>query len=178
MSEPTEPQLPATTTPLPEWTDSLCQWLALGKTLTSWCREKLLVPIHKVYEWRKSLPELEQRMARARELGRESMREDIIDIADEDVDDSVGVARNKLRCWARDRELSVSYNGHNQRPALTMNSVTVNQQVNTVNATPGPQLPQDPQELATYLEDLTSIAAELRQPQGAETKRLNGHPKP
>lgn len=66
----------------PEQADSICTWVAEGRSLRSWCRlhERSM---HTVYKWLRETPDFMQRYARAHDDRADSLADEIVEIADE-----------------------------------------------------------------------------------------------
>lgn len=86
----------------------ICEWIADGKTLRDYCRQKEKPPFWVIYEWMKEWPEFGQRFARAREVGHDVIAEEILGIVDvhppstpSGGTDSGYVTWQKNRAWTR-----------------------------------------------------------------------------
>lgn len=86
---------------LEDYADDICQWLASGKTLTSWTRQQGRPSASLVYEWRASDLDFAGRFARAREAGFDAMAEELERIAEEPSEHPDDVQHRKLRIWTR-----------------------------------------------------------------------------
>jgi hypothetical protein len=84
-----------------DFTEEICEWLAAGKTLASYCRQPNKPSVRLVYEWRASDVEFAARFARAREAGFDVMADDLEQIAEEPSEHPDDVAHRKLRVWTR-----------------------------------------------------------------------------
>ena len=65
----------------PEVLDRICEWIANGQTLRSFCRLPGSPSFVAVYEWKDADPEFKARYERAREIGAALLHEEILDIA-------------------------------------------------------------------------------------------------
>lgn len=65
-----------------EQADSICTWVAEGRSLRSWCRQNDR-SMHTVYKWLREQKDFMQRYARAHEDRADSLADEIVEIADE-----------------------------------------------------------------------------------------------
>ena len=93
-----------TTTYTPATAELICARLADGETLTEICRTPGMPHRQTVHQWRMRIPAFNDLYARAREIGMESMSDDVLTIADDDTGDlladgspnSANVQRSRL----------------------------------------------------------------------------------
>lgn len=64
--------------------DEICERLSNGETLRSICRDEHMPTWRTVYDWCDASPEVSARIARAREVGFDSIGESTLDISDQD----------------------------------------------------------------------------------------------
>ena len=83
--------------------DIICEWIALGQSLKKLCRQKKMPNNSTVMRWlaNEEYAEFRDQYARARAAQADSMVDDMLDIADEKVDHSEQVQRNRLRIDTR-----------------------------------------------------------------------------
>lgn len=93
--------------------DSIVEWIATGKTLREWCRQKDNPAWTTVYAWLEKDQEFAERFARARVLGEQAISEQCLEIADEHPPsndegrtDAGYVAWQKNRIWTRTQLLA------------------------------------------------------------------------
>ena len=67
-----------------DYIDSLATWLEQGQTLSDWCRLPGNPGKLTVHRWRQRDPEIEERIARARDIGFDVLAEQCLRIADEE----------------------------------------------------------------------------------------------
>lgn len=77
----------------PEQSESICEWIAEGKSLLSWTRENQ-VGLSTVYQWLRKQSEFAENYARAREDAADTLVDRLSDIADSEED----IQRAKLKC--------------------------------------------------------------------------------
>lgn len=63
--------------------EEICAWIADGKTLRSFCRQKGKPAWRTVYGWLTKNEEFQARFAHAREIGQDAIAEDTLEIIDE-----------------------------------------------------------------------------------------------
>tara|TARA_R110000796_G_scaffold6495_6_gene22997 strand:+ start:735 stop:1217 length:483 start_codon:yes stop_codon:yes gene_type:complete len=63
--------------------EEICAWIADGKTLRSFCRQKGKPAWRTVYGWLTKSEEFQARFAHAREIGQDAIAEDTLEIIDE-----------------------------------------------------------------------------------------------
>jgi len=91
----------------------LCEWIADGKTATAFAKHKKIGQTA-LYRYIKDSPDgLKENLARAKELGYDTIADDILAIADDEAErdkegkiDPGDVANRKLRIWTRQQLLS------------------------------------------------------------------------
>lgn len=77
----------------------ICEHIALGKSLRSFCRIEGNPAVGSVYRWLSEYPEFRDHYARAREDQADSYADEIIDIADEEEDPVKARVRIDARKW-------------------------------------------------------------------------------
>lgn len=92
----------------PELGEQLCEHIASGHSLRSWCREKEM-GMAVTYRWQREHPEFAEQYARAREDAADTLVDDLMEIAESEPD----VQRAKLKCdtrkWVASRMKPKSY---------------------------------------------------------------------
>jgi hypothetical protein len=78
---------------------SLCDHLAIGQPLTTWCKAND-INRDTLRSWRLNDVEIDRQIARAREQGCESLVDECVGIAD-NANSAADVQRDKLRVWTR-----------------------------------------------------------------------------
>jgi hypothetical protein len=97
--------------------DRICSRIAEGESLRSVCRDDKMPAMSTVFRWLQAHKSFQEQYARAKEVGLESMADEILEIADDEctmvkhpadedqmvevVFDSTAVARNRLRVDTR-----------------------------------------------------------------------------
>lgn len=84
--------------------DDLVAWLEEGKTLRAFCRQAGRPSYGTIYAWERSDKALAARIARAREIGRDAIAEEALEIIDDgsrDWLDASAVQRDKARAELR-----------------------------------------------------------------------------
>ena len=91
-----------------EFDAEICEWIAEGKTLRDYCRQENKPSHQIVYQWLNERPEFAERFARAREVGHDSIADEILGIVDvhppsnaNGGTDAGYVSWQKNRAWAR-----------------------------------------------------------------------------
>lgn len=84
--------------------DQMIEWLADGKTLSTFCRRHKISRTT-VRNWCIADPLLSDRLARARRDGEEAIEDEIQDIADTRTADDDDVSHRKLQIYAREKRL-------------------------------------------------------------------------
>ena len=82
MTEKNKGGRPPQSVPLDK-ADSLVEWISGGQMLAAWCRE-YNIGVTTVYDWMYKDPEFSDRVARARELGADSIADQSLGIVDEE----------------------------------------------------------------------------------------------
>lgn len=99
------------------WVDDLCIWLSAGKTLRGFCRQPGRPANTTIYEKIRDNEEIASRIARAREIGHDTIADECLEIAEDGTNDYVQtrngpvldsehVQRSKLRIETRLKLLS------------------------------------------------------------------------
>lgn len=73
----------------PTIADEVCEWIAEGKTLRSYCRQPGKPARRTIDEWRAQDDEFAARVARARDIGFDQIADECMHIADDDSGDAV-----------------------------------------------------------------------------------------
>lgn len=81
----------------PTIADEICEWIAAGKTLRSYCRQPGKPKRSTVDEWRAKDDDFAGRVARARDIGFDEIAEDCMHIADDDSGDELVDDEGKAR---------------------------------------------------------------------------------
>lgn len=115
MTQPTTPRKRGRpkTKPPKAMCDAICAWISEGGTLRSFCRQPNTPNFSTVYDWIDKDKEFEQRFARARDIGYDSIAQECFDIADEKPPtieggrkDAGHVQWQKNRIWTRTQLLA------------------------------------------------------------------------
>lgn len=80
--------------------ESLVQWISDGRPLTAWCREHR-VGRSTVYRWVASDPEFAEQLASARQIGKQAIEDQILEIVDNEGGEHGDVYERKLKAWGR-----------------------------------------------------------------------------
>lgn len=80
---------------------SLCEWMSEGKPLVEWSRQPGNAHFSQIYRWMAANAELKSMYDEARRIGADMIADQLIGIADNDVDTTGAVARDRLRIEAR-----------------------------------------------------------------------------
>jgi len=88
--------------------NEICEWIADGKTLRDYSRQKGRPPFRVIYEWMKEWPDFSERFAHAREAGHDVIADEILSIVDAQPPttanggtDGAYVSWQKNRAWTR-----------------------------------------------------------------------------
>jgi len=85
----------------PELIDSICERLAGGEPLKRICEDDGMPSFQTVWRWENEDEVFRDLSTRARRHGTHYLADDCLNISDEDVEDTVAIARNKLRVDTR-----------------------------------------------------------------------------
>jgi hypothetical protein len=80
-----------------EMADRICDWLIIGKSLTSFCKESNTPTLKTVYNWLEKHPTFLQQYMRARDIQADVRVDMMMDIADSQVNDQIELRQNELR---------------------------------------------------------------------------------
>lgn len=85
--------------------DAICDWIASGKSLRSYCAQPWAPRERTVFRWLRERSDFHKHYRRARELQVHTLFDEILEIADDDSADKVGgaVARARIRIEALKR---------------------------------------------------------------------------
>jgi len=98
----------------------IAQRISEGQTLRAICREAGMPAFRTVYLWMAQDADFAKAMQAARETGFEAIAEDCLSIADEAVESSEDVQRNKLRVHTRLQLLAKWSNRYSDRSHVTV----------------------------------------------------------
>jgi hypothetical protein len=87
-----------------EKADSICHLLAEGMSLRSVCKEKGMPDIATVFKWMRSNEEFLKQYARAKQESADAMAEEVLDIADNAVNDWMEVNHGEHKSWKENGE--------------------------------------------------------------------------
>jgi hypothetical protein len=65
-----------------DYADEICEWIANGKTLRAYCRQKRKPNWVTIYRWKAQDEEFARRLAEARDLGEDAIAQECLQIAD------------------------------------------------------------------------------------------------
>lgn len=88
--------------------DEICDHIAAGKTLTSWCKQEGRPDMATVFRWLDKHGKFRDNYVRSRTLQAETWEDEIVDIADEDTSERVAVRIN-TRQWVMSRRVPKKY---------------------------------------------------------------------
>lgn len=89
------------------YADEICLWIATGRTLTDYCKQKGKPSFQNVYEWMEKDADFQARFSRAREVGLDILAEETLGLIDEEParmdGDKLGRYDNAAVQWAKNR---------------------------------------------------------------------------
>jgi hypothetical protein len=88
---------------VPSVQDEICDWIASGKSLRSYCAQSNKTPFTTVLGWLRdeNNEEFRTKYARAREIQAEVLADELKDIADQDKPDQLVLAHDKMKIETR-----------------------------------------------------------------------------
>lgn len=159
MSEEAKRRIGRPPEPVPsDIADRMVDWLASGRTLTSFMALDGMPAAATITDWKKKDPEFAERFARAREAGAAMMIDEGQDILDKADAETIQVAKEqaayrvkRAACFAPHLYgTKVAIGGDANAPAIK------------VESTPGPAAPQTAAELRTWAAKLAAMTGDAR----------------
>jgi hypothetical protein len=95
--------MPNKSTCIPSVQNEICEWIASGKSLRSYCNQDGKTPFNTVLGWLRddNNEDFRAKYARARELQAEVMADELMDIADKDKPDQLVLQHDKMKIETR-----------------------------------------------------------------------------